>query len=366
MVRILTFAFSLLIFYSTVNAESAREYFKFAKFNYDSRQFEKALDYINSAIELEPDYTNGFLLRAEIYFNLGDFKHSIEDVTSAFTIGKISESTLAKYYLLRAKSHFGMKELVASLADVNKSLRYNDSNSEAFYLKSNINIEKNRLFEAIEAMNMAVSLDPSNIEYYLKRAEMKKDHYKPIAGSSTYEKIMADLDKVIALKPNEHRAYELRCEMLKLDSEFKREDLISELSRLIKVFPDKAFFYSERGLAYALAYDFEHAHLDFSQAIMLDETNESNYRNRGLCFHNIGKYNNAVGDYTKSIEILAGKIKLEEESWSKKVLAETLNMRGMTYEEMNSSESCNDYYNAAKLGSKVGLNNYRKNCSVYN
>ena len=363
--RILTFAFCLLIFGSSVAAESAREYFKFAKYNYDLKDYTKALDFINAALDLEPGYTNGFLLRAEIYYNLGDYSKTIEDVSTALDFGKIAENTMAQFYLLRARSYYELDDFSSSVADINNCIKFDQNNTKAYSLKAEINIADNKLFLALEDLNKAISLDPGNIELYVKRADLKKTHYKPLGGTKTYERIMADIDKAISLDPNDHRPYKLRCEMLKLDSEVDKIQLIKELNEFISHFPEQSDFYSERGLANALSENFRAAYDDFSNAIELDNQNEANFRNRGLCQHNLGRYKAAVMDYTKSIDILAGKFRKEETKWTKIVLAQTLNMRGMSYEIMDSDEACDDFYNAAKLGSKPGLNNYRRNCRAY-
>jgi tetratricopeptide (TPR) repeat protein len=155
--------------------------------------------------------------------------------------------------------------------------------------------------------------------------------------------------------------------MLKLDESFKKENLINELDGFIELFPSQAEFYAERGMANVLSFNYVSALNDFSRAIELDEFNEANYRNRGLCLHNIKRYNAAIEDYTKSIEILVKKYQSSNYAESiKKILAQTFTMRGMTYElNRNADQACDDFYNAAKLGSKVGLNNYRRNCNVY-
>ena len=78
--RIIAIALLLMVLWTIPsNAESAREYFKFAKFSFDARDYLKALDYINKAIELEPDYTNGLMLRVEINRELKNYHAMISD-----------------------------------------------------------------------------------------------------------------------------------------------------------------------------------------------------------------------------------------------------------------------------------------------
>lgn len=155
--------------------------------------------------------------------------------------------------------------------------------------------------------------------------------------------------------------------MLRLNSTKTKNIYIEELSKSIDLFPDQADFYAQRGMANILNYSFEEALSDLNQAISLDAVNELNLRNRAICHHNLGHYGAAIDDFTSSIDLLIKKYQDDQQAGSKNLLAETLVLRGRTYQEMRSpDDACLDFYNAAKLGSKTGLNNYRRNCNVYN
>ncbi len=346
--------------------DGAREYFKFAKFNFDNKDYNKALDYINKAIEIDPNYQNGYILRAEISYKLGDFDAVIRDITRVVDSKEHSTSLMARPYLLRGTAFFNLGDITKALSDVERCLALDPDNAGAYFLQGQILYKQNDTFEALESLDRAITLDADNQEYYYYRALVKIDHYKPIPGTKTYENIMTDIKLATALDPNDYRPYELKCKMLKLKVEKDKETYINELTNAINLFPDKAEFYAQRGMARVLDYDFSSAYDDFTKAIKLDPENEVNYRNRGLCLHNVNKYSRAIDDYTHAIDLMIRKFKQNQTKNQKKLLAETLVMRGRSYAAMrDNANACNDYYNAAKLGSKTGLNNYRKNCNVY-
>ncbi|MCG8311239.1 MAG: tetratricopeptide repeat protein [Cytophagales bacterium] len=368
MPRKLTLLFFLVFCTSIARAESAREYFKFAKFSFDSEDYYKALEYVNRAIEVDPKYVSGFLLRAEINFSLNDFIEVVDDITYAFNLDENANKTMAEFHLLRGDAYLNLNDYSKALDDIDYCLRLNPRNARAHYLKGMINIGHSKMFAALESLDQAIKLDSDESEYYYQRAELKKMHFRPLPGTKTYESIMSDIKVAIALDPDDHRPYKLKCDMRKLDEKYSKNDLIEELDTYINYFPETSAFYSERGLAKVLNNQYKEALSDFTMAIQLDENNESNYRNRGLCFHNMSKYQLALNDYSKSIDILIKKYQASENDDSiKKLLSQTLNMRGMTNEfNGNSDLACEDYYKAAKLGLKAGLNNYRKNCNVFN
>lgn len=363
-----TLFFFLYFFATSTFAESAREYFKFAKFSYESEEYLKALEFINKAIDVDPKYTNGFLLRAEINYRLQEFNEVIDDITVAFNLDENASNTMPEFHLLRADAYVNINNFNKALTDINYSISLNPNNAKAFFLKGIINTEKTIYFEAVENFDSAIKLDTDNSEYYYKRAELKKLYYKPLAGTKTYESIMADLNTSISLDPDNYRPYKLKCDMFKLDTQKGKEELIQMLDGVIARFPENEIFYSERGMANVLNYNYGTALGDFTKAIHLNESNEANYRNRGLCFHNMMKYQLALNDYSKSIKVLIKKYQASNNDVSlKRLLAQTFNLRGMTNQlNGNTDLACDDYYNAAKLGSKVGMNNYRRNCNVYN
>ena len=228
-------------------------------------------------------------------------------------------------------------------------------------------MERSVLFEALENFDEAIKLDSDVSDYYYQRAVLKKIHFKPLPETKTYESVMSDIKVAIALNPGDYRPYKLKCDMRKLDEKFNKNTLIDELDQYIGLFPAEAVFYSERGLAKVLNNQYQSAISDFTKAIQIDGSNEANYRNRGLCFHNMRRYQLALNDYSKSIDILIKKYNETSDESIKKVLSQTFNMRGMTNTfNGNSDLACEDYYKAAKLGSKIALNNYQKNCNVYN
>jgi tetratricopeptide (TPR) repeat protein len=347
--------------------ESAREYFKFAKFSFDSKDYQKALDFINRAIDLEPDYTNGLILRAEINQHLGNYQEVIPDANQIIGVENQAISVFANTYLIRGLAYFHLEKFDQASADFRSSVSHNPENAEAYFYLGLISHQKASFFPALENFDKAIEKDGSNFEYYYHRAKTKIENYHPIPNTPTYDNIIADINKSISLNPEDYRAYELRCDMLKLSAAEIRAPYIDELTKIIKLFPDQPEFYAQRGIANILDYNFKGALEDLNKAIAFNGKNELTLRNRGLCFHNLGGYRDAISDYSSSIDLMIARYQDSQDKSLRRMLAETIVMRGRTYEQMgNPDDACTDFYNSAKLGSKTGLNNYRRSCNVFN
>ena len=368
MIKKIIFIFCLYFISYYTLAESAREYFKIAKHSYDKQEYDKAIDFVNQAIIVDPDYINGYLLRAEINFRLEEYNQVIDDISFAFDLDENINKSMPEFHLLRGDAYIRLNKLNSAANDISFSLRLNPNNARAHYLMGLININRKIYFEALENLDKAIVLDSDESEYYYQRAKLKKLHFKPLPGTKIYESIMTDIKLSLALSPDDFRCYLLKCNMIKLDEHYDKAKFVAELDLYIEKFSEKSVFYAERGMIKVLMNRSQEAISDFTRAIHFDEENENNYLNRGLCFHNSKKYQLALNDYTKSINILVGKLKISNnDPATKKALSEAYNLRGMS-NQLNGDKdfSCDDYYNSAKLGSKSGLNNYRKNCHVFN
>jgi tetratricopeptide (TPR) repeat protein len=365
--RKLTLIFLLFVISAILYAETPREYFKVAKYNFDNGEYNKALVFVNRSIDSDPKYVSSLLLRADINYTLKNFMEVIDDITLVFNIDEAREKSLSEYYLLRGEAYLELDFVDNALNDIDYSLILNPNSSMALYAKARIKYKNEHYSEAIQYLSKSITIDPSNSDLYYLRADSKVRLYKPLPGTKIYDGILADIKLSIALNPNQFDAYKLKCVMLKRDHQIDKNYLISELNTYIKVFPDRSDFYSERGKANVFKGNFNDALMDFTKAIELNEKDEINYRNRGMCFHNLNRYNQAIHDLSKSVEILIGKLSENRESKSlKKALSQTFNMRGLAYKlNNNPSEACEDFKIAAKLGSKSGLNNYRRSCNVF-
>ena len=78
---------------------------------------------------------------------------------------------------------------------------------------------------------------------------------------------------------------------------------IKNLTEELKLDPQNAQDYIDRGVTYAEMGKFQESIPDFTQAIKLDPSNAKAYFNRGLSNEMLGKYTDALPDYTQAIKL---------------------------------------------------------------
>lgn len=78
---------------------------------------------------------------------------------------------------------------------------------------------------------------------------------------------------------------------------------IANYDEAIRLKPDYAMAYNNRGIAHSKSGDLRHALLDFTEAIGLEPEFAEFYNHRGLAYHKQQDYHNAILDYTEAIEL---------------------------------------------------------------
>ena len=78
---------------------------------------------------------------------------------------------------------------------------------------------------------------------------------------------------------------------------------IEEYNKAIKLNPNLAGAYNNRGFAYHNLKEYEKAIKDYNKAIELNPNLTDAYNNRGVAYYNLEEYEKAIKDYNKAIEL---------------------------------------------------------------
>lgn len=114
---------------------------------------------------------------------------------------------------------------------------------------------------------------------------------------------------------------------------------ILNLNALIQLAPEKAEYYSERGLLYLHLEIYEEALKNSNRAIELDPLNDRNYYYRSIIYQKLAQYDQALSDTTHAIH-------LRGEIW------EYLEQRGIIYGQLGSfDDALNDLNRAVEISS---------------
>lgn len=160
-------------------------------------------------------------------------------------------------------------------------------------------------------------------------------------------KVVEYLDYAIRLKPDYAEAFNNRG-VAYLDLG-ESQLAIDDYNEAIRLKPQRAEFFNNRGIAYAKMGDIKRSIEDYDQAILLKQNYTAAYNNRGTAYRSLKQYQTAIDNYNEAIRLKPNHVDLYAN-------------RGMTYLDMeNKIAGCSDLSKACELGNCESLEKAKSN-----
>ena len=175
--------------------------------------------------------------------------------------------------------------------------------------KNKYNYE-NRITDAIQLYGEAIVLNESNAAAYNNRGQIYKNIAdkkafieKNIPAASSYRQMaIADFDKAIRINPNHAEIYKNRGLIHFTNRNY--EQAIKDFNRAVQIEPNNAENYINRANYYRQAKNNELSLVDYNKAVELEPNNAQIYLERGNFYEQDVKDNNkAVDDYSRAISL---------------------------------------------------------------
>ena len=290
----------------------------------------KAIELLNKAIELDPDYTEAYWIRGHIYYDLKRRDRAIQDHDKAIELNP----QYGYSYLNRGKDYFFRKQYLKAIQSYNKLIELHPNFILSYINRGDAYVALEQYIKAIESYNKAIELDPKDSHIY----ECRGGAYSNL---KQYIKAIQDYNKAIELDPKSAGTY--------LDRGKAYYDLnqpikaIQDYDKAIELAPNYAFAYSYRGNAYHGLKQYIKAIQDYDKAIELTPKYSWLYNFRGNAYYNLNQPIKAIQDYDKAIELDPND-------------GDAYNNRGLEYLELQRvSQGCADLNKACDLGYCGGL-----------
>lgn len=117
------------------------------------------------------------------------------------------------------------------------------------------------------------------------------------------EDMLASLDRIIALRPNESQAYAAKAALLVQQGDY--EQALKNYDKAIALQPDSADLYMDRASLFLMLGDYKSANADLSKAIALNPNSGEAYYNRGVSNINLQRVKPAVADFKQAQKLFA-------------------------------------------------------------
>ena len=283
------------------------------------------------------------VLEARLYQEKGKVllvKGSYDQALEALRKAKDIQPDLKNIHLNLGDVYFIQKNYDKSKAEFREAARYDSDNPDAYLGLGDTSLAQGKFDEAILAYNKALALDKNNKEAMSGVSDANNKRALAFISEGNYEqaiKIYQDLIKINA-DVKDDIYFNLGYALAETD---RLEEATGAYSKAIKINPNWAAYYNNRGVIYNKLGQDEKALTDYNKAIELDPKDTLIYNNRGLIYDNLGENERALTDYNKAIG-------LDPEYTS------AYQNRGMLYDKLgDDKKALIDYKKAIELYSKA-------------
>jgi tetratricopeptide (TPR) repeat protein len=198
------------------------------------KKYDEALKQCDRIIELKPQLTLGYSLRARIHVMKGDTKAGLKDLDEAL---KINPDDLAGL-IMRSRLHAVEGNDDQAKADIEKALRLSPDLPQGILLRSMLAAQKDKFGEAIADMQTLLQSDPTNTEYRLQLATYLVGDKRPRKAIEILTSIVDGFGENLDADGKETKADTLRARGDALLSVGKHADAIKDYDEALKLAPE--------------------------------------------------------------------------------------------------------------------------------
>ncbi len=257
--------------------------------------FDKALNDYNKAIEIQPNDSNIYYLKATA---LENYKHYNEAIIAHSKAIEISPRN-SHYYISRGQSfEYDIKNYLKALDDYNKAVELEPENIKGLFNRAHLYQDKLEEYDkAFSDYSKILEIDPKYSDAYRNLAILIKNKFK------NDKKALDFFNKSVELNPNDFEVFANRGDFFQYNlKDFERA--LSDYNKAIELAPNKAECHTFRGQLYEIHLKkYDKALEDYNKAIELEPKETTWLFRRAIAFKLMGQYDNALSDYIKILEI---------------------------------------------------------------
>ena len=307
----------ITILSTTVMAQNPKKFFKTGEDFMETGNFEDAVDQFSKALELDPDFTNAYLARAEAFEKLGKLPEAFDDYNRAFVF--LPKQEEVAFHLGKLSNDLGDYE--QAMVFLNQATNLSRKFLPAYQEKVISLIELEDYQTAIKVCDTALSLDNNATNYYYhgivsellnKPGVAETDYVRAVDkdrqfmdGILALARIRLQLEKLdlamrhcedaLQLDNRNTEAYLIRSKIHVKNLDYP--SAINDLSKNILIEPDNADMYFQRGIYYQEFNQHTNAISDFSKVITMKQQDPEAYFKRARSYEEILNYAAAIKDY---------------------------------------------------------------------
>jgi tetratricopeptide (TPR) repeat protein len=285
------------------NVPSAGSYLSQGLEHYNNQNYQDAIQNLERAIALDPNYTEAYYQLGLSYLAINDSDKARVYLGHALFYYKVNQHvgfSESEIHYHRGRAHHQLGNYEEAIKDFDEAIKLNDRFVDAYIERGRVyNLQNNR-GNAFKDFNKAVELAPNNAVALANRAYT---YYL----QNKYDEAARDVEHALRIDSKNMLLYFTRG--LVYSDLHGYDQAIPDFNRVIELEPDFAPVYYHRGNDYFILGNYPAVIIDYAQLLKLnsefldDPHLASIYYQLGKSYLEVGEYRQAIDSYTEAIRI---------------------------------------------------------------
>ncbi len=261
-----------------------------ARLNLEQGKVDPAFRDVNTAISLDPNAIEPYMLLSDLYFILGNIDNAFAALRKAAELDPDNE----RPYQKMAEAYLIIKNYSMAKKSADRVLSINMDNADAYFLKGIAFLEQGDTTDAITNLRISANLDTTKYDAFMQLASIYQLQGDTVAINYYRAALKA--------KPDDQKALfglaRLYQDMGRLDEAIYYYDKVNAL------YPQNKESFFNKGYIYLVEKeDFEQAADAFQQAVNIDPAYVEAVYNLGRTYEAEGRFDEAERQYRQALEL---------------------------------------------------------------
>lgn len=288
----LTTVDSLEIVTDMISSDSSdyRLYLLRAHLNVEQGKIDPAFRDVNTALELNPQASDTYLLLSDLYFIIGNADNAIGALKKAAELDPRNEVP----YVKLAETYLILKNYSMAQKSTDMALSINVNNADAYFLKGIAFMEQGDTVSAVTNLRISANMDTAAYPAYMQLAAIFQQQHDSIALDYYKE--------ALSIRPDDEKALFGLARFYQELGSF--DDALAYYKKVNELFPQVKEAWFNSGYIYLVEKEnFDQAIHYFKQAIYIDPAYVEAVYNLGRTYEAQGKYDEAAAQYRQALEL---------------------------------------------------------------
>lgn len=293
----------------TKNSHNATYYYNLTRPLYDLENFDDVIMYSDEALRINPNYYEALIMRANTLDLYGKVNEAKRDY---YKVIKVKPSDFEGYLQLSIL-YYNMKKIDSAQIVIKSFLKIDPMNYKMLMENAKLEVANKNIGQGIQSLKNIIQIFPDIPDAFLllgylqdsigskteacENLKLAYDKGALYALSSLVEKCPTSIDSSTL------EQYNLSKQVYDFEQSREYKNAVDVCSQLIKIAPDTAIYYYNRGKAYRYLEQHENAVADYQKAFSLDSMNIDFLISLAISYSYLDQNDKAIATYEHALNI---------------------------------------------------------------